>query len=348
MKHFHALFLALGVGFSGGSFLWWLGFPAPWLSGSMVGVTLAVFLGVPCDFPKKFNPGLFVTLGLSMGSGVKPETLSRVHQWPISMILIFFTVLLIILSTYLYQRKVSGLDRSTSYFASIPGALSFVFALAGDYPRADLSRVAISQSLRVFILIAILPTVLGGSLNHDEVLQESSSSITDPAVIMMLMVLSALFGWAAMKMKIPAGWLTGAFIFSSFLNASGLVTLVMPDWLMIPTFVALGALIGCRVALIDPTRILKLLKACFGAFLIGFGISLVAAFLVSNWIELPFGQLLLAYAPGGLEAMIMMAFILDLDPAFVAAHQLVRYIGMVLILPFVTQRVLGSPEDPIS
>jgi len=80
---------------------------------------------------------------------------------------------------------------------------------------------------------------------------------------------------------------------------------------------------------------------------VGFGISLVAAYVVANWIDLPFGQLLLAYAPGGLEAMIMMAFILDLDPAFVAAHQLVRYIGMILILPFVTQKVLGSPKDSV-
>ena len=76
-----------------------------------------------------------------------------------------------------------------------------------------------------------------------------------------------------------------------------------------------------------------------------FGISLAAAYSVSSWISLPFGQLLLAYAPGGLEAMIMMAFILDLDPAFVAAHQLVRYIGMILILPFLTQRLLGSPGN---
>ena len=75
------------------------------------------------------------------------------------------------------------------------------------------------------------------------------------------------------------------------------------------------------------------------------GRELAAAYSVSSWIGLPFGQLLLAYAPGGLEAMIMMAFILDLDPAFVAAHQLVRYIGMILILPFLTERLLGSPGN---
>ena len=92
---------------------------------------------------KIMNPGLFVILGLSMGSGVKPETLTRIHQWPISILIIFFTVIFIILATYFYQRHIAGWDKPTSYFASIPGALSFVIALAGDYPRADLSRVAI-------------------------------------------------------------------------------------------------------------------------------------------------------------------------------------------------------------
>ena len=111
MKRIFSLSLALLFGSAGGMFFLWLGMPAPWLSGAMVGVTFAVLLGIPCDFPKEFNPGLFVVLGLSMGSGVKPETLSRVHQWPISMVLIFFTVLLIILSTYLYAKSQAGTVR---------------------------------------------------------------------------------------------------------------------------------------------------------------------------------------------------------------------------------------------
>ena len=114
---------------------------------------------------------------------------------------------------------------------------------------------------------------------------------------------------------------------------------------MIPSFIGLGALIGCRNGLVNSAQLFRLQKACFGAFLLGFGISLAEAYWVSSWIGLPFGQLLLAYAPGGLEAMIMMAFILDLDPAFVAAHQLVRYIGMILILLFFTQRLLGAPGN---
>ncbi len=114
---------------------------------------------------------------------------------------------------------------------------------------------------------------------------------------------------------------------------------------MIPSFIGLGTLIGSRIGLVNSTQLFRLLKACFVAFLLGFGISLASAYSVSSWIGLPFGQFLLAYAPGGLEAMIKMALILDLDPAFVAAHQLVRYIGMILILPFLTKRLLGSPGN---
>ena len=344
-KTVFSLMLALVSGSVGGMLFYGLGVPAPWLSGSMVGVTLAVLLQIPCEFPKPWHPGLFVILGLSMGSGVKPETLTRIHQWPISILIIFFTVFFIILATYFYQRHIAGWDKPTSYFASIPGALSFVIALAGDYPRADLSRVAISQSLRVFILIAILPLILGGPLNTDQAASFDNNPVTDPSILVLLVAISTLCGWISMKLKIPAGWLTGPFFFSSIINASGLVSLVMPDWIMIPSFIGLGALIGCRIGLVNSAQLFRLLKACFGAFLLGFGISLAAAYSVSSWIGLPFGQLLLAYAPGGLEAMIMMAFILDLDPAFVAAHQLVRYIGMILILPFLTQRLLGSPGN---
>ena len=110
--------LALVSGSVGGMLFYGLGVPAPWLSGSMVGVTLAVLLRIPCEFPKSWHPGLFVILGLSMGSGVKPETLTRIHQWPISILIIFFTVIFIILATYFYQRHIAGWDKPCLLYTS--------------------------------------------------------------------------------------------------------------------------------------------------------------------------------------------------------------------------------------
>ncbi len=49
------------------------------------------------------------------------------------------------------------------------------------------------------------------------------------------------------------------------------------------------------------------------------------------WLGLPFGQLWLAYAPGGVEAMTIVAFVLGLDTAFVGTHHVVRFAGLGLL-----------------
>ena len=44
---------------------------------------------------------------------------------------------------------------------------------------------------------------------------------------------------------------------------------------------------------------------------------------------------IVAFAPGGLEAMTVLALILSLDPLYVGIHHLVRFLGIGLVLPFV-------------
>ena len=44
-----------------------------------------------------------------------------------------------------------------------------------------------------------------------------------------------------------------------------------------------------------------------------------------------FADSLIAFAPGGLEAMTMLALILGLDPLYVGIHHLVRFIGIALL-----------------
>ena len=44
---------------------------------------------------------------------------------------------------------------------------------------------------------------------------------------------------------------------------------------------------------------------------------------------------MVAFAPGGLEAMMVLALILALDPLYVGAHHLARFLGIAFVLPFV-------------
>ncbi|MHA1109193.1 MAG: AbrB family transcriptional regulator, partial [Alphaproteobacteria bacterium] len=50
-------------------------------------------------------------------------------------------------------------------------------------------------------------------------------------------------------------------------------------------------------------------------------------------LGIEFAQALLAFAPGGIEAMALMAISLDLDPAYVGAHHIARVMLMPLMIP---------------
>lgn len=49
-------------------------------------------------------------------------------------------------------------------------------------------------------------------------------------------------------------------------------------------------------------------------------------------------------APGGLEAMMILSFLLGLDPAYVGPHQFARFVGISILLPFIARKYL-SPGD---
>jgi hypothetical protein len=55
--------------------------------------------------------------------------------------------------------------------------------------------------------------------------------------------------------------------------------------------------------------------------------------LVSWLLSMAYGQVFVAFAPGGVEAMAAMALALNYDPAFVAVHHIYRIIMLILALP---------------
>jgi uncharacterized membrane protein AbrB (regulator of aidB expression) len=59
----------------------------------------------------------------------------------------------------------------------------------------------------------------------------------------------------------------------------------------------------------------------------------------------------IAYAPGGLEAMTILAFALNLDPVYVGVHQTARFIVISLLVPVAVHHLrrrkrLPKPPSP--
>ena len=280
----------------------------------------------------------FILLGIQTGTAVNADTLARAAQWPLSIVCLGVTVALIVWACMFYYERFRNWNRPTALFASLPGALSIVILLAST-SGADMRRVTISQCVRLFFLIAALPAVIV-FISPPPVVTSSTAAMASIQEIMILVGASAVAGLLFAWLKVPAGLILGAALMSAALGLTGIVRGGAPDSILIPANVILGVMIGLRFKGISWPELRMALGDGFAGFVIAMVIAVVGAVVTSMVADLPLALTLLAFAPGGLEAMTIMAFALNLDPAYVAAHQVARYIGLVLLMPAVTGFVL--------
>jgi membrane AbrB-like protein len=332
------------VGAAGGYAFHRLGMPAAWMSGSLVVATVLALGGARVAVPGPVATATFLLLGTVMGSAVTPQTLRLMMTWPISMAGLAVLVPAIIAAITLYLARVERLDRQTAFFASIPGALSYVMAMTLA-SRADPRQVAVIQSFRLVLLVAALPGLLSLARIGGTPVPAAATGLGSWPELLLLVAVSSGFGLAMERLKVPGGATVGAMLASAVLHGTGLVTALIPEPVMIVGFVVIGVLIAARFAGTSLAELRHLLRASVGAFLAGIAVTVVVAAAVAWVAGLPLGKVILAYAPGGIEAMAILAFVLDMDPAFVGAHHIVRFVGIALLLPLAARIVLGADRS---
>jgi len=339
----------LAIGFAGGLAFWLMGIPAPWLAGSMMAAIVAAFSHVKIGMPDWLRAVAFIFLGIQTGTAVSWDTVDRAIHWPISIAFLCLTVVAVTWACTAYYIRRSGWDAATALFASLPGALSLTLLLASG-TKADMRRVTIAQCIRLFFLVAALPAVITWLTPHDEVVV-TLSQIGGVWDILLLVGVSTAAGYALEWLKVPAGLMLGPMLASAGLELSGLIEGAAPPSILIPANVVLGVMIGARFAHFTFGEFRAALAEGFSGFLIALVIASAGAGVAAYFSSLPFALTLLAFSPGGLDAMTIMAFSLNLDPAYVGAHQMARYIGLALLMPAATAYVLrrmGSHGDVTS
>jgi uncharacterized protein len=331
------------IGALGGALCASAGLPAPWLAGSLLATIAAILAGQKLDLPDGVRTAAFILLGIQTGAAVTPDTLERAARWPFSILALAVTVAFIIWACCTYFERVSRWDRRTALFAGMPGALSMVMLLS-EQAGAQMKPVVISQCIRLFLLIVALPTFIVLFAPPHAVLP-FPPPIQDLWQIALLVIISAAAGILCERMGVPAGLVLGSAVAAAALGLSGLVVGAPPNSILIPANVVLGVMIALRFRNVEASKLRALFREGFVGFVIALAIAMSGAALVSYVLNLPIALTLLAFAPGGLEAMTIMAFALNLDPAYVAAHQIARYVGLVLIMPWIAAHMLRRAED---
>ncbi len=94
--------------------------------------------------------------------------------------------------------------------------------------------------------------------------------------------------------------------------------------------IVLGTTIGCRFIGIAPAFIGRIFLISGGYALILIGMTLLSSLVLWQITEFAFVPIVLAYSPGGLPEMSLIAISLQVEVAFVATHHVLRVVFVTL------------------
>jgi hypothetical protein len=144
-------------------------------------------------------------------------------------------------------------------------------------------------------------------------------------------------------MKFPASWMFGAMIGSSVLHGTGLIEGGLPPWVRAVALVGIGTVIGARFARMKTATLLSHINAALGSFGIAIVISAVFVTVIALTTEVRVADIIVAFAPGAMDAMLALALTLHVDPIFVGAHHLSRFVFVSITTPGIVH-LFGRPQ----
>jgi membrane AbrB-like protein len=329
----------LAVATAGGGALGLTGFPAGWLSGAILAVAAAAIAGRSMVLPILFTRAVFVLIGVSLGSVVTPETLHGMATYPLSIAVLIAAMACIGLAGATYLQCVHGWDKAAAYLAAAPGGMSQVLVLAVDL-GVDLRAVAIVQSIRVVIVAVGLPAGLSllGLAGHAARRGNGPLTFAIADEMALLAAAATICGMIAYRFRLPGGLLFGAMFASALLHGTGFVHAVVPSWIANAAMIALGAITGSRFTNTPLRLLLKYLGAGCGSFAVAVTIAAIFASGLIVYFSLNAAEVMMAFAPGSVDAMMLLALALHLDPVYVGAHHVTRIVLVSLTMSVMARR----------
>jgi uncharacterized protein len=317
-----------------------LGLPAGLVSGSVLAVSAAALLGGPVKVPIAPARVGYIIIGIQLGAVVTPEMVRGFLTWPASIALLVVASIAMIAATASYLRAVHRWDPLSALMGASPGSMVQVIALSTEL-GADLRAIAIVQTMRVLLLTIGIPAGLAlfGLVAPALPSARGPAGLSSLPEMAIIVVVSTASAFALMRLRFPGGLIFGAMAGSGILHGTGLVSAVLPWWIGGTAVIVLGAVVGSRFAGASPRLMLGYLGAAFGSFAVSLTIAGVFVVLVTYLFPFPVANVVVAFSPGAQDTMMVLALALNLDPVFVGAHHVARFLVVTITVAIAARRL---------
>lgn len=281
--------------------------------------------------------------GVAVGSLVSASALEPLRENWLPVLLVAAAVLATTIASGLALARIGEVEPATASLGMIAGGASGIVAMARDL-GADERIVAFLQYQRVLIVIVLTSLAAPLLFGAQEGVAPGAAPILGDAGGWAITLGAAAVGAAlGPLLRLPAPMLLGPLLVTSALALSGAVgEIAVPPLATDLAFVVIGLRIGLglelatlravgRLALPALAVVLAVLVACFGL-----------GWLLAEATGTTHLDGYLATTPGGLWAVLPIAYGSDVNTTFVLAVQILRLLTMIAAAPLIVRWLHGG------
>lgn len=343
LRDIRRLIVTFALALAAGALFLSLQFPAPFLMGSLFGVwiiganikPLQPHLGVA----RWFHIPVVLGLGVLIGSYFNLAVMGQAYKWIDTAIIMTLVTILVTSVGFFYLTKIRGYDPLMAFFCSIPGGQAEALVMAREQVEKDYV-VALFHLVRVTIVFFSTPLLLA-YLQGAEAVNASNAKLTAMPSIADLSDSQAIYfvglgisGYITARfLRLPMAHLFGPVIFSAIAHMLGFVQIPRVFEFVLLAQLSIGGAVGARLANVQFRKLISYIKDAFIMSAMIITLYFLAALGVSFFIGQDLLGLWLAFVPGGLYEVTLLALLFGFDIAFVAFHHTIRILLVFISLP---------------
>lgn len=320
--------LALAACAAGGAVMQLLNTPLPWMIGPLFAMAVLKLSGAQASAPKGGRQIGQLVIGAALGLYFTPQVAQQVlGTWPI---LIAAALLAMLLGWVcgLFLARFGGIDRTTAFFASVPGGAVEMAILAERF-GAKIDRIALAQSLRIMMVVVIIPFALTFLGAHGADAYEQVLKPVNAAGLTQLLALGLLGGALLAWLGMPNAFMLGPLAITIALTASEIQLSSMPSLLSNAAQLLIGCTLGARFEREFVRKAPRFMLVVAASVLLAMALAALCGWLLAWLGGLAIPTMVLATAPGGIAEMCITAKALQLGVPLVTAAHVTRVLMLV-------------------
>ncbi|WP_353474279.1 AbrB family transcriptional regulator [Salipiger sp. H15] len=329
----------LAVALAAGWVLSLTGLPLSWLLGAMLTMIVASPAKLPAVLPLPVMPWVRAAVGTMLGASISAGLWHQLGQWWVSLVIMFGVMALGGVINFTLLRRLFHLPRMDAALCAMPGGIAEMILL-GEQAGADQRRVAITHALRIALSILIIP-LLASLVFGITVSKASAGAPVQMTQHDWLWFLGCIvIGVAAGRWtRIPLGLMLVPLVISAVLHVSGTSGFHVPPAVSVIVQVMIGLNVGARFLGTSLRAVARVAAASVAVVAVQIALALGSAVLLSTFGGWDALALTLAYSPGGLAEMSLIAIAMGREVAFVTFHHILRVLFSLFLAPPLLKRL---------